>query len=132
MSQRVRTNQGGSVLSFIIVAVVLLLVVVGGIYLVRRTTGTAQDQAVSPDASRTSPETTPAPVVPTDDKKDATPPASQPSTPQNTTTPSPSKQSPATLPQTGPVETTISGIIFAILTGTVVSYGRSKRSLSSL
>lgn len=132
MSQQVRTNQGGSVLSFIIVAVVLLGVVLGGIYLVRRATSstqTAGDNAQ--ESSTTSPQSTlEEQKTPATETAPATPPKSDNSQAQTNT--SQSSGSAATLPQTGPVETISTALTLAVITGVAVSYARSKRQLSSL
>lgn len=133
MSQQVRTNQGGSVLSFIIVAVVLLGVVLGGIYLIRRATSPTQttgdsSQEPSSDAPQSTPEEQKKPVT---EPTPATPPTSNNGQAQ-TNTGNQSPQPTTTLPQTGPAETISTALILALVTGVLVSYGRSKRQLSSL
>ncbi len=132
MSQQVRTNQGGSVLSFIIVAVVLLGVVLGGIYLVRRATSSTQTTGDnSQESSNTSPQSPPeAQKTPATEAAPVAPP--KPNNSQAQTNNSQPSGSATTLPQTGPAETVSTALTLALITGVVVSYGRSKRQLSSL
>ena len=120
-----RTNQGGSVLSFVIVGVLLAGLLVGGVYLVNR------QSAGQP----------PAPVVQKPQEKpneSQSPPPAEPGTSQ----PSPSANMPESggttdnnvteLPTTGPKETLGSLIIIGLLGGIIVSYLRSRRPQLSL
>ncbi|MEO5950456.1 MAG: hypothetical protein ABIQ04_03320 [Candidatus Saccharimonadales bacterium] len=128
MSQQVRTNQGGSVLSFMIIAAALLFVILGGIYIVRRE-GT-KTQSIG-DSAQTSDGTT-SPAA-TDNKGTDSSPSKTPTSPDTTSNrTSESSQGAVVLPQTGPTETTVSALMLSILVGLVVAYSHSKRSLSSL
>ena len=145
-----RTNQGGSVLAFIVVGAALAIAVVGGVYLA---------QQRGKEAVKDTPETTQTENKPTT----GTTPTPQPTTPGTTngntgsngqtrtpsTTPTTGRQIPTTghdsskdaapnvaanpgvnnstnLPTTGPLDTTLQIIGAAILTIAVVAYVRSE------
>jgi len=118
-NRQTRTNEGGSVISFIVVGVVLAAIVVGGIYVVQKRGENAP--AASPVA--TSPSPSPA-------ASDSTPPAVAPGTQPS---PSPSKSSSASplpstgvpLPHTGPSDDIVGAVGFAVLLGVVIAYLRS-------
>lgn len=122
-----RTNQGGSVLSFVIVALVLAGLLIGGAYTIRKLT-TQSDQAQSPPA--------PAQQDKTPDTNKSQQGASNASDQPQATTPQSSTQtqstSPARLPQTGPRELIGSIVAVAALSGMAVSYARSRRPELSL
>jgi LPXTG-motif cell wall-anchored protein len=129
----VRTNQGGSVLSFIIIGAVMVLLLAGGAYIVRqqshRGTLTPAPTQISktPAPSGNKPATS-TPQKPAD-KKPQSAPTPQPS-PALTPQPVPSSPStPATsqLPHTGPAETMSSLLAVGLLTGVSVAYLRSRR-----
>lgn len=133
-----RTNQSGSILSFVIIGGVLVLLLVGGTYVVRH--------MLAPAA------TNPAPVAQKDDsssntkKDESTPDANKPnennapktdtSTPSHTDTatlPSGSTAPEAqTLPTTGPGDVLTSGVMLGGLVASVAIYIRSRRELASL
>lgn len=117
-SYQTRTNQGGSVVTFLIVGGILVAVVVGGIYAVQR---------------RSQETPSPSPVVST--SPSASPSPAGTSVPNPTTNPgSQSTQPPASVPQgstipsTGPSDDFISVVAFAVLSGLLVAYVRSRRS----
>jgi len=117
----VRTNQGGSVLGFIIVAVTLAALFIGGVVFFHSQTTPHGDTS------------TPPPVIP----QPMTPapthgPSSNPSTSQTVTPPVASADPTVLLPRTGPEETVGALIALASLTLAVVSYARSRRSQLSL
>jgi len=122
-----RTNQGGSVLSFVIVALVLAGLLIGGAYTIRKLT-TQSDQTQSPSA--------PAQQDKTPDTNKPQQAASNTSDQSQASTPQPSTQtqdaSPARLPQTGPRELLGSIVAIAALSGMAVSYARSRRPELSL
>ncbi len=125
-SEQTRTNEGGSVVSFIVIGVVLAAIVVGGIYIVQKRGENAPTVSSNPTASPSM-----SPIA-----SDSTPPAVSPGTqatptPSKTpsTQPSPSKTPlPSTgvpLPTTGPSDNLLSAIGFAILLGVSIAYLRS-------
>lgn len=123
----VRTNQGGSVLGFIIIGIAMALLLIGGAYFVRQQIDqpVSQGPVKTPEQPKPQPQKpepakpTPTPTPPHVEKP--TPPASLPQTPA----PTPSSE----LPKTGPAET--AGVLIAILFLTLasVSYVRSRRFL---
>ncbi len=138
----VRTNQGGSVLSFIIIGTVMTLLLLGGIYIVRQQVGigasvpaptqpqapTSGDDSPNPSDEETAseqPDKEPpvaTPVVPREEEKPtATPPAATEVVPQEN----------AQLPQTGNAETFGFLLGAVLLTLASVSYVQSRNRLRS-
>ena len=127
----VRANQGGSVLSFLIIGGVLVALLIGGVYFVRNRANdtvarATTDQQKKSDSSH---ETT---TTKSDDKKadnkttETKPdtakqeaPAPKPSTP-------PTVSRPAELPQTGPAEAFIAMLGASLLAGAATAYYRSR------
>ncbi len=113
-----RINQGGSVVSYIVVGVVLVALVVGGVYLLQHRT--ANDTAKVAKTTTVSPSPSPSST-----------PASSPSpslAPAPATTSKPSASSAPTasrMPVTGPSDLMPAGIVIAILTGLGVSFTQS-------
>jgi LPXTG-motif cell wall-anchored protein len=128
-NRQTRTNEGGSVASFIVIGVILAAIVVGGIYVVQKRG--ENSPAVSPTAT-SSPSASPSVAS----SSDPSPPAVSPGT-QATPTPSksPSTQPSKTplpstgvpLPTTGPSDNILSVIAFAVLLGVSIAYLRSYR-----
>lgn len=120
-----RTNQGGSVLSFIIIGVILAALVLGGAFLARQKIDTAIKPAPAPTS----------PAAPQQGNGSAQAPAAQP----QPSTPSPSSQatvpqpapSSGKLPQTGPKEDILSLLGVGILGYGLAAYLRSRRALTS-
>lgn len=111
-----RTNQGGSVLSFVVVGVILAGLLVGGIYFVNQQTS----QPPTPVSRQ------PEKSANKDDKqtKKQTPPAAEPGNkPQSETDTNTATE----LPATGPTELVGSLIVLGLLGGVVTSYLRSRR-----
>lgn len=131
----VRTNQGGSILNFIIVGVVLALLVVGGAYFIRQKTRVAPEQVPAPapttvtppetDHSKDSDSTNKQPVPSTGSEK------KQPSSRQQST-PAASDKSAKTkeLPHTGPVQSLSTILGLGVLSYVAVAYVRSRRALT--
>lgn len=131
-----RTNQGGSILGFVIVGAVMALLLVGGAYVVRhtlmpadtdRTSVAEKDKDTSSDDSKQ--DTT---VAPKDDTKDTSSDAGKNT---NETTNQPSATPPQsatedthTLPTTGPSDGIMSGLLLSSLVGVVAMYMRSRRA----
>ncbi|HET6746482.1 MAG TPA: LPXTG cell wall anchor domain-containing protein [Candidatus Saccharimonadales bacterium] len=123
-----RTGQGGSLLGFIIAAVVLTALLAGGVYLVHLQSSSASQPSEKPqDQPVSSP-----PSSDGDEKKPDTPTPRQ-STPTPTPTQLPSANPEShQLPQTGPEQTFATLVGLTILSGVLVSYVRSRRTLASL
>ncbi|MDB5184124.1 MAG: hypothetical protein JWO07_805 [Candidatus Saccharibacteria bacterium] len=134
---KIRTNQGGSVVSFVVVGVILVGLVAGGIYLLRQrndnadktpvaTTSKAPTTSPSKSAAPSSPAATPAPTKST--QPASQPPASNQKAAAGTVTPPSTPSSPAVIPQTGPSDMIPSGIAFAALLGATVAFSQSVRA----
>lgn len=121
----VRTNQGGSVLSFIIIGVVLAGLLVGGVYIIRQQL--AVFEPTQPQEPTRQPETTQQPQKPEEHE-----------TPPNSTAPQTNQSMPAsgspagTLPQTGPAEVVSALVAIGLSSGVILSYLRSRRPELSL
>jgi cytoskeletal protein RodZ len=126
----VKANEGGSVLSFVVIGAILVLLLVGGTYFVRQKLSVnAQTTGQSPDTSQPkSSDQTDTSKEPAKKEEPATPEATQPTAPPQATTSTP----PAALPQTGPVETLSVAIGVAFLTAAFTAYVRSRRDYVSL
>lgn len=126
MSQA-RTNQGGSVVSFVVIGVVLVALVVGGVYTLRQRNGVDTPVAVEPSAS-------PSPTTAPSDSKSPAPAPSQSTQPQPSTAPSGESSSssgtaPQDMPAAGPTDNLMTGgIVAAALVGIGVSYTRSRQA----
>lgn len=122
---RQRTNQGGSVVAFVIVGVVLATVVSGGVYLVNQR---------NKDTSTQQP-TTNQPADDSQQQEGNPTPQTQTPVPNNTQpNPTPSNQNPPTtgvtqnsqLPSTGPADTLLAVLALGSLTATASAYVRSQ------
>lgn len=132
MNNYARTNQGGSVVTFLVVGAVLAAVTLGGVYFVQQRGSSDTPVATSPSPSvspSASPEQTASPS--------ASPRPSTSSSPQLSASPVPTSH-PTTgtapagdLPQTGPADDLLAAIIpAALLVGASVSYVQSRRTRS--
>ena len=127
MSQA-RTNQGGSVVSFVVVGVVLVALVIGGVYMLQHRGG-----GDTPDVAKTN---SPAPApsassssspVPSTSKSPAPLKSAQPTPPSSSPKSTPSTAPvPENMPATGPSDLLPSGIMIAVLLGMAVSYAQSR------
>jgi LPXTG-motif cell wall-anchored protein len=120
-----RTNQGGSVLGFVVVAVIMAGLLIGGVYAVRQLTA-VPEQGLEPSKT--------AENKPSNDQKKQEAPKSdkKTDTSESESTPSAdtdsSDQRASELPQTGPSESLLSAaVMLAVLSGVTVSYVRSRR-----
>lgn len=130
------SNQGGSILSFLVVGGALAALLVGGTYLVQqRATQSATNQppVVVQPTNQPAGEGDKKVTPPAEDKKVAVEPKKEeaqkeaPKTVPQTATP------PATeLPRTGPVEMISSIIGAGLLSGMLVAYMRSRRASATL
>ena len=123
----VRTNQGGSVLGFIIIGVVLALLFIGGAYIIRQQVerSVTSGPIKAPEEQKPQPQ----PQPPQNDKQpDKTP---DTTTPLPQTPPSPTPSTKNELPKTGPAETAGVLLALALLAGASASYVQSRRQLRS-
>ncbi|QQG50724.1 MAG: LPXTG cell wall anchor domain-containing protein [Candidatus Saccharibacteria bacterium] len=118
----VRTNQGGSVLSFVIIGVILAAILVGGVYMVRQQTSQPSGEAPQ-EVVEEPPATTPTEET----EKEAEKPQKEEPVQQT-----PQTEKEVELPQTGPAESLVSLIAIALLGFTATSYLRSRRAGLSL
>jgi LPXTG-motif cell wall-anchored protein len=131
----VKVNEGGSVLSFVMIGVILVLALVSGTYFVRQkisvsadTSGQTSDTPAAPQ-----PEQKDTPKEPTKKEETAkTPEASQPTQSSNNAQQNTPTTPTAALPQTGPAETLSVVIGAALLTAASTAYIRSRRDYVSL
>lgn len=134
----VRTNEGGSVLSFAVVGVILAILMLGAVVAVRQQSINSQKpapQKIAKTDDKKSPATTPAP------SGDSTAPAPETTAPSSGSTTTPSAPAPQTqpstggavvapnkeLPHTGPAETAMTVLAAGLLTASSVAYLQSRR-----
>jgi LPXTG-motif cell wall-anchored protein len=127
-----RANEGGSVLSFVVIGGILSLLLVGGVYFVRQQMTAEADtkpQTVS-EPQATPPENEP--DTQNNDKaaeKNDQKTSAESSKPNNA---APQSSASATLPQTGPAESITAVLAVAFLSATFTAYVRSRREYVSL
>ena len=126
MDNQARTNQGGSVASFIVVGVILTAVVIAGIYFVHQRTQSPTDAPATPVASSPASPNAPAPSPSQSPQSTPQPVQPSPQAPQ----PPVANHNEAPLPATGPSEDLLAIVGLATLVGAVASYMRSRRTLS--
>lgn len=123
---RTRTNQGGSVASFVIAGIVMLVLLTGGIYLLQKRSETPAATPVASKSASPSSSTTLSPKTSPSVKPSTSPtPTSQSSQPPATT-------GNASLPTTGPDDNYALLGIIAVLIISTVSYARSRRAVASV
>lgn len=124
MQAKTRTNQGGSVINFLIVGVVLAAIALGAIYFANQRGKDAANEpkpsvAVNPSGS-VSPSATPTP---------SSPPASPSPSPNPGTSQLPA--STGALPSTGPTDDLLmASLPLALIVMTTIAYARSRRAAS--
>ena len=134
MSKR-RSNQGGAIVSFIVIAAILIAVTLGAIYFVQQRGVTARheqviaaanklaaDQKAAQDATDAARKATTAAQVAATQASQAS--ASSTSTDQTTATNS------SELPTTGPSNSVMTMLAFGLLMSTSVAFVRSRRALA--
>jgi len=133
-----RTNQGGSVLAFIVVGAVLAIAVVGGVYLThQRGEEASKGGSSSPTDKKPTTTTQPTTTSPTTGSSGSTTRQPQTGVSPNSTSRIPatghdSSADPAAtngstkLPVTGPVDTMLQIVAAAVLTAAVIAYVQSK------
>lgn len=135
-----RTNQGGSVASFLVVGVVLVAITLGGIFFVQQrnesgrvATSPTPSPSIpggSPSATQTPPQSS-SPSTSSSPKPSASPKpssSSKPSTsPVPTSHPSTGTAPASDLPATGPTEGLLAVVPAALLIGAIIGYLKSYR-----
>jgi cell division protein FtsN len=129
----VRTNQGGSILNFVIIGVILALLLVGGAYFVRQRSQLTADNGTSAPApanpatpeEESAPENdTPAPSTPAEEKDEqASREEAAPLTPAQ-----PQTDEAKELPETGPAETISAIFALGLVSYMTTAYVRSRRA----
>ena len=122
----VRSNQGGSVLSFLIIGGALVVLLVGGVYFARTHANDTIAQATSDQKQSHKSDETTAPK-PNEEEAKPKPEATKPEVSTPKPQPAPVTPRPAQLPQTGPAETFMAMLAIGLLTGTSVAYYRSRQ-----
>ena len=136
------SNQGGSILSFLIIGGVLVALLIGGAYFVQQrstASDSEKDPVVTQPAAQSTDATDKKQAPASQDKKVAVEPkkdeAKTEATPKEEV-PKPTAQPvapPATqLPKTGPAETIGSLLGVGLLSGMIVAYARSRRPAATL
>ena len=125
----VRANQGGSVLSFLIIGGVLVALLIGGVYFVRNQANNTIAQATTDQQKKSyMPEEAAPTKTDNEDKKaeDKKATETQPDTSKKEApAPKPAPR-PAELPQTGPAETIAAMVGASLLVGAATAYYRSR------
>lgn len=121
----VRTSQGGSVLSFVVIGFILIGLLIGGAYFISRQS--AGDTLPQPPTSAPE-QQKPSPSDESSTSADKDDPGSKTPAPQPASSPATSQE----LPATGTKEVLGTLFMLAIFSGTVVSYVRSRRPSFSL
>lgn len=122
----VRSNQGGSVLSFLIIGAALVALLIGGVYFARAHANDTIAQATSDQKQSHESNETTAPKL-DEEKAKPKPEATKPEVSTPKPQPAPVTPRPAQLPQTGPTETFMAMLAIGLLTGTSVAYYRSRQ-----
>jgi LPXTG-motif cell wall-anchored protein len=117
-----RSNQGGSILGFLIIGGVLTVLLLGGAYYVQQRATPAPATADNKPADKKD-------TAKTDEEKKgtATPATEAPKQEASQATPQPAAPSTGELPKTGPAETLSSLLGLGLLSGMFVAYVRSRR-----
>ena len=123
-----RTNQGGSVLSFVIIGVVLAGLLVGGIYLVNR----QLTQPVAPTAQKPAEKPKPAPGQNTPPAESGADKPAAPSSSAPQSNPATPNNGNLQLPATGSQETIGTLLVVGLLAGITAGYVQSRRLRLSL
>lgn len=131
MKRIARTNQGGSVTSFIVVGVVLVVILAVGVYWAYQRG--AQVQSNTPIIGSTNQKATPQPQKSGDQTKSEPSFGTTGQTGQGQqSTSSDTGVAPGEIPQTGPSDTAYVLVVLAFLTFAATLYVRSRTSLRSL
>ena len=129
MQAQTRTNQGGSVINFLIVGVILAAVALGAIFFAQQRGKDVATEPKPPVATSPSPSASPSstPQLPSSSPRPSAQPSSSPAA-----TPSPAVvPQTGVMPQTGPAKDTLLTILpIILLTMALVSYIQSRKATS--
>lgn len=134
----VRSNQTGSIASFIVIGVVLVILTAGTLYWVshKDTPSVAEKSGTTSQPAKTPAKTDDKTAQPnaTDDSTPAAEPTATPQTSASASTSSPSAAAPSvsSLSQTGPADTAVELLAIGALAAAVASFIRSRNLRSSL
>lgn len=117
-----RSNQGGSILSFLIIGSILAVLLIGGVYFVQQR---KSHPAPAPTATKPSMQSNDKAKKVVDEPKKDTPAQEAP----KKEAPTPATPPASELPKTGTTETISSVIGAGLLSGMIVAYVRSRRAL---
>lgn len=131
------SNQGGSILSFLIIGGVLVAGLIGGAYYVQQRSNAADSgnaPIVTQPAAQSNDATDKKPAPATTDEKTAAEPKKEEAkaNPAPAATPQPVTPPATQLPKTGPAETISSLLGIGLLSGMIVAYVRSRRPATTL
>lgn len=128
-----RTNQGGSILSFVIIGGVLVLLLVGSTYAIRHllmpVSNGSMPVAQEDESTSGTDKSNESSVPKTDEKADTSTPSQTDNTPLPSGSTAPEAQ---VLPTTGPADVLVSGLMLGSLVALVATYVRSRHELASL
>ncbi|HEV7952285.1 MAG TPA: LPXTG cell wall anchor domain-containing protein [Candidatus Saccharimonadales bacterium] len=127
------SNQGGSILSFIVIGSVLAALLIGGAYFVQRRAapaGTTQEPVAVQPATQSPSEGDKKSTPPADDKKAPAETKKEPTPVKEAPKPAPQATPPAAneLPQTGSAGMISSVLGVGLLSGATIAYVRSRRA----
>ena len=129
----VRTNQGGSVLSFVVIGAVLVALFVGGVYTVHGLiTQSEQPAPVQPESPSPQPDKNKSDTSKNQPQKQKSDDKQSQSSQHAADNEAAQQKLSAELPQTGPAELLGTLLALGLLTGSAVSYARSRRLVLSL
>ncbi len=131
----VRTNQGGSILEFVIVGGVMALLLVGGVYLARHHLMPASNGTpITTEDDQAEEQPVEEEVAPKDEENAADTPKQEADS-QHTSDvgqPTTGNTSPESLPQTGPADALLASLAIGSIIGGAVAYKRSRGVVASL
>jgi cytoskeletal protein RodZ len=129
-----QTNQGGSVLGFVVVAIIMAGLLVGGVFLVRQLTAVPQETLQPTEAAQDKSDSTQTDNKQSenDKKTEESTGSSQPPAGHHDTSTDTPAQPASELPRTGPASLLGSTVMLAVLSVLVVSYARSRHVELSL
>ncbi len=132
-----RAKQSGSMVSFVIVGVILALLLIGGVYFIRRSLAPTSDGVPSSSENETDTTKEVDSTDNTDQSSDESLDIPDISLPGRTDNETPdgqgnTEQLPADLPQTGPTDVLLGGILLSGIAGAGVAYKRSRKLRTSL
>jgi hypothetical protein len=123
-----RANQGGSVVSFVVVGVILVGLVAGGVYLLKQRNDNTSNSRVATTSKAPSPSASVAAPAPSKSAQPSQPPASNQKPAAGTVTPPATGSTQTVIPQTGPSDMIPGGIVLATVLSATVAFTQSVRA----